>query len=186
MSAYLDEEDKDLLPAGVTVSHIMRASAIIDGYCGREIGVKPYTERIPLTDAQRGHLSYYPVIELTEIKGRPKTGLMDNFFGLPTFEPITDISSVDIDKSIGSVQCGSSPFGMPFSELEVTYTSGWDPIPDAVKVACGMLAAKLLTRPDSNVKSKKDFDFTVEYFGTGTITPEIADMLAPYKQVSMR
>lgn len=56
MSRYLEVTDIDYVPAGVKLTEplIIRASAIIDGRCKREIGVKTYTERISLTDSQRG------------------------------------------------------------------------------------------------------------------------------------
>jgi hypothetical protein len=89
------------------------------------------TERIPLTEMMRGHLSYCPVLEVSALKGRPKYGLTgSNFFGPPPFEEIPDLSVLDVDKSIGSLWCGSSPFGSPYMELVVTYSSGWEPIPD--------------------------------------------------------
>ncbi|GGF72926.1 hypothetical protein GCM10010912_17660 [Paenibacillus albidus] len=187
MSQYLTLEDTDYVPAGTALALplIIRASAIIDGRCKREIGVTTYTERIPLTN-QRGHLSYYPVKEVTAVKGRAAYGITgDNFFGAPEFTE-ADLSVLDVNKEIGSLLCGGSPFGAPYAELEVTYTSGWDPIPDKVKVACGLIVAQLSGNPDTNVKSKKDFDFSIEYFGNDMITPEIADLLSEYQHRSFR
>ncbi|MFB5761109.1 hypothetical protein [Paenibacillus medicaginis] len=188
MSQYLEITDTGFVPPGVKLTEalIIRASAIIDGRCRREIGVTNYTERIPLTDQQRGHLSYYPVIEVKEVKGRPKQGLMGNFFGPPGFESISDISTIDIDKDIGTVWCGYSSFGSEYEELEVTYTSGWDTIPDKVKVACGLIIGQLVGNPNTNVKSKKDFDYSIEYFGNSMITPEIADLLSEFEHRSFR
>lgn len=187
MSQYLATTDTDYVPAGaaLTLPLIVRASAIIDGSCRREIGVKEYTERIPLTN-QRGHLSYYPVKEITEVKGRAAYGITgDNFFGAPGFVE-ADISTLDVDKEIGAVICGGSPFGVPYAELEVTYTSGWNPIPDKVKVACGLLIAQLSGSSNPNVKMRKDVDSTIEYFGNDMITPEIADLLSEYQHRSFR
>lgn len=187
MSQYLTIADTDYVPAGVSLNIplIIRASAIIDGRCKREIGVTTYSERIPLTD-QRGHLSYYPVKDVTEVKGRTAYGITgDNFFGVPGFAE-TDLSALDVDKEIGAVLCGGSPFGTPYDELEVTYTSGWDPIPDKVKVACGLLIAQLSSSSSSNVKMRKDVDSTIEYFGNDMITPEIADLLSEYQHRSFR
>lgn len=187
MSQYLTTNDTDYTVTGValTVPLIIRASAIIDGRCKREIGVTTYTERIPLTD-QRGHLSYYPVKDVMGVKGRAAYGITgDNFFGSPGFTD-ADLNSLDVDKEIGAVLCGGSPFGAPYAELEVTYTSGWDPIPDKVKVACGLLIAQLSGSANSNVKMKKDVDSTIEYFGNDMITPEIADLLSEYQHRSFR
>lgn len=187
MSQYLTTADTDYVPAGavLTLPLIIRASAIIDGHCMREIGVKSYTERIPLTD-QRGHLSHYPVKEITMLKGRAAYGITgDNFFGAPGFVE-ADLSVLDVDREIGTVMCGGSPFGAPYAELEVTYTSGWDPIPDKVKVACGLLVSQLIGNSNSNVKMRKDVDSTIEYFGNDMITPEIADLLSEYQHRSFR
>ncbi|MEC0241985.1 hypothetical protein P4H66_19465 [Paenibacillus dokdonensis] len=184
MSQYLslEDEDKKYFPDGVvpTLALIIRASSIIDGHCKREIAVKSYTERIPLTN-QRGHLSYYPVVIVDEIRGRASHGWTgDNFFGPPQLEDM-DVSALDLDKQIGTVICGSSPFGAAYNEIEVTYTSGWVTIPDKVKVACGLLVGLLAANPNSNVKSKKDFDFSIEYFSRNIITPEISDLLSEYE-----
>ncbi len=187
MSQYLELTYTDYVPVGVvlTVPLIIRASAIIDGYCKREIGVKSYTERVPLTN-QRGHLSYYPVKEVTDIKGRATHGITgDNFFGPPGFTAV-DLSSLDVEKEIGTLTCSNSMFGAPYAEMEITYTSGWDTIPDKVKVACGILIGLLSANPNSNVKSKKDFDMSIEYFGNDMITPEIAVLLSEYQIRSFR
>lgn len=182
MSKYLAIDETDYVPAGIKLndSLIIRASAIIDAYCKREIAVKSYTERVPLTEQQRGHLSYSPVIEITALKGRPKFGWTgDNLFGSPQFQDM-DLSVLDVDKEIGSFYCGGSLFGAPYTEIEATYTSGWAPIPDKVKVACGLIIAKLANNVNPNVKAKKDFDFSIEYFGSKLVTDEIADLLSEY------
>lgn len=187
MSQYLTVDEIQYFPTGTapTEGLIIRASAIIDGYCKRAISVSTYTERIPLTNG-RGHLSYYPVVKIDEVKGRASYGLTgDAFFGTPGFEPV-DPNYIDIDKEIGTVWCGSNLFGSPYTELEVTYSSGWDPIPEKVKVACGLLVGQIASNPNSNVKSKKDFDFSIEYFGGGMINPEISDLLSEYALRSFR
>ncbi|MDB5053280.1 MAG: hypothetical protein JWM44_1330 [Bacilli bacterium] len=192
---YLTTSDTDYVSPGVTLttSLIIRASAIIDGYCKRSLDVTSYTERVPLTDYQnmnsyqRGHLSYYPVIDVTLVKGRPLYNILSgNIFGPPPFEPINDLSILDIDKNIGNFICGFNIFGVPYSELEVTYTSGWAVIPEAVKVACGMIASQLANNANPNVKAKKDLDSAIEYFGNSMVTPEIADLLSLYILRSFR
>lgn len=186
MSQYLETADTAYVSPGIVLTNelIIRASAIIDGYCRREIGVKTYKERIPLNN-QRGHVSYYPVIDVTSAQGRAGQGIMGNFFGQSSFEPI-DPANIDIDKSIGTVWCGQSPFGSPFVELEIEYTSGWVTIPEKVKVACGMIISQLAANQNPNVKTKKDFDFTIEYFGNSMVTPEIADLLSEFRIMFMR
>jgi hypothetical protein len=190
MSQYLttDAADAGFFPPGVTpdVSMIIRASALIDGYCKRSIGVKSYTERIRLTDTQRGHLTYAPVVQVEAAMGRPQYGIMGSFFGPPPFEDIADLGTLDVDPSTGSLVCGYSMFGSAYVELEVTYTSGWDPIPDNVKTASGMLMAQLSSNPNANVKSKKDFDYTIEYFGASMVTPEVAGLLSEYVLMTFR
>jgi hypothetical protein len=188
MSAYLMVDETDYVPQGITLTNslIIRASSIIDAYCKREIGVKSYTERIPLTEQGKGHLSFYPVIAVTEVKARPKFGWTgDLFFGPPSFETI-DVNALDVDKSIGFVTLGISPYGAPYVELEVTYTSGWEPIPDKVKVACGLIIAKLANNVNPNVKAKKDFDFSIEYFGPKIVTDEIDELLSEYVHRPLR
>jgi hypothetical protein len=189
MSEYIQVADTKYVSSGPTLSAslILRASAIIDGYCKRKITVESYTERVPLTDQQRGHLSYYPVVDLTSLKGRPKYHLTGNdFFGPPQFEVISDLTILDVDHNIGTVWCGHSLFGAPYTELEITYESGWATIPDNVKVACGMIIDQLVNSNNSNVKAKKDFDSSIEYFGNKMITPEIADLLSEYVLRSFR
>lgn len=188
MSQYLDINDVDYVPAGtkLTLPLIIQASALIDGYCNRKIEVTSYTERVPLTELQRGHLSYYPVVDISTLQGRPRHGLFPtSFFGPPQFENI-DLALLDVDKSIGSLWCGISPFGSPYAELEVTYTSGWDPVPEKVKVACGQLVYQLASNTNPNVKAKKDFDLSIEYFGNDLLTPAIRNLLDEYRLQSFR
>ncbi|MMZ67024.1 hypothetical protein D1872_295650 [compost metagenome] len=109
----------------------------------------------------------------------------ENFFGAPEFE-VVDPASIDVDKQIGTVICGGNLFGAPYSELEITYSSGWETVPEKVKVACGLIAGQISTNPNSNVKSKKDFDYSIEYFGGGMINPEVADLLSEYVLRSFR
>lgn len=187
MSRYLTAEDTDFLPGGKepNLATIIRASALIDAECRREIGLKTYVDRVSLTNGH-GHLTYAPVQSVIAVRGRPAYGLTgDSFFGAPELTEIPT-NSLDVNRETGSFSCNGSAFGIPYTELEVEYTSGYDPIPEAVKVACGLLIEKLSAGFDQNVKLKKDFDFTIEYFGGGLVTPEIADLLAPYKLVSFR
>lgn len=186
MTQYLELDDSSYVSEGVVLTNtlILRASAIIDGYCQREIGLKTYKERIPLNN-QRGHVSYYPVEEVLSLQGRAIQGLMGNFFGIPTFEVI-ELSNIDIDKSIGTVWCGQSPFGSSYAELEIEYTSGFEVIPEKVKVACGLLVSQLASNQNPNVKTKKDFDYAIEYFSNNIVTPEIANLLSEYKLRSFR
>ncbi|MCY9593726.1 hypothetical protein PC41400_21605 [Paenibacillus chitinolyticus] len=196
MSAYLTLADTDYVSPSVTLNQslIVQASSIIDGLCRRSLEVTSYTERIPLVDSlpggsgyQRGHLTYFPVVAIISAKGRPQyNALSGNFFGPPGFEDIADLSVIDVDKQTGSVACGFNPFGSPYSELEVTYTSGWEVIPDAIKAACGLFINQLAANPNANVKSKKDFDFSIEYFGNSYVTPDIADLLRPFILHSFR
>ncbi|OPA77463.1 hypothetical protein BVG16_13490 [Paenibacillus selenitireducens] len=182
MSTYLTIDDSDYVANGVqlTMPLIIRASAIIDGVCKRSIAITSYTERVPLTDNQRGHLSYYPVNDVTAVRGRPTHGITGiDIFGPPTFQDVsTDI--LDVDKPIGTLWCGYSLFGVPYSELEVTYTSGWEDIPEKVKVACGLIINQLASNPNPNVKAKKDFDLSIEYFSRNMVTPEISELLSEY------
>lgn len=187
MSQYLTVDETEYFPSGSIPSDslIKRASAIIDGYCKRSISVSTYTERIHLTNG-RGHLSYYPVVNVDEVKGRAEYGLTGgNFFGVPGFETV-ELLSIDVDKQIGTIFCGGNLFGTPYAELEVTYSSGWETVPDKVKIACGLLVGQLVNNPNSNVKSKKDLDFSIEYFGGGMINPEIADLLSEFTLRSFR
>ncbi len=186
MSQYLDLNDTSFVGPRIVLTEalIERASAIIDGYCRREIGVKTYKERIPLTNL-RGHVSFYPVVEVLSAEGRSSQGIMGGFFGPPSFVPV-DLSTIDMDKPIGAVWCGHYNFGSPMSELEIEYTSGWEETPQKVKVACGMLINQLAENANPNIKSKKDFDFSIEYFGNNLVTPEIANLLAEYRIIFMR
>jgi len=188
MSRYLTAENTDFLPAGMDLpspATVIRASALIDAECRREIGLKTYTERVPLTTGY-GHLTYKPIREIVAVRGRAAYGLTgDNTFGVPELAEIP-LTSLDVNRETGSFSCVGSAFGIPYTELEVEYVSGYDPIPDNVKVVCGMLIEKMAAGYDQNVKLKKDFDFTIEYFGNSLLTAEMCDLLAPYKVISFR
>lgn len=187
MSAYLQSTDTDYVREGVqlTPSLILRASSLIDSYCKREIGMKGYKERISLNESLHGHLSYFPVKEVVSVKGRLKHGLVDNFFGTPSLADIST-DSVDVNPDTGAIRGCCSAFGIPYVELEVTYNSGWEPIPEKVKVACGMLVEQLSATINPNVKSMKDVDSSIEYFGNKLITEEIESLLSEYRLFSYR
>jgi hypothetical protein len=132
-------------------------------------------------------MSYTPIKSLDSLKGRPKyNAITGNVFGPPQFETISDLSILDYDPRVGNFIVGFNIFGVPYVELEATYQSGYTTIPDEVKVACGLIIAQLAKGNDGGVKSKKDFDFAIEYFGSSMVTPEVESLLAPYIHHPMR
>lgn len=128
---------------------IKHAGTLIDGYCQRTLSVSPYSERVRLNRDGYAHLTYYPVVEIESIKGKPEPttvqfGVPVGIWGPPQWEDIS--TYYDLYKETGKIWIPT--VSVHYSEIEVEYTSGYDPIPEDVKQICGMLVGALWQRQD--------------------------------------
>lgn len=183
--AYLTPIELDQYTSPVTIPDsqksilINQASNLIDSYCRRTLTVQTFTETIPLNEANMGRLRYTPITEITTVEAR--YALEYNPFGAEIF-PVTweTVTSYDYNPDNGRIWLPSGLVPVAYQEARVTYKSGYATIPEAVKLACGMLVVQLKTRRPG-VISLRDENTVVQYASETLITPEIANLLAPYR-----
>ena len=186
------------LAPDMTDDWITVASALIDSYCRRtSLAVMQYTERVRLTaGAQSLRLSYLPLVNqspntlpLISVRARysrPRRG--------EDAQPDQDIWTafslpgtwIDVDPKLldttsdGNLTLPLTAFGLPFSELEVSYTAGLAVIPDAVKSACALIVKNAQSTSGMNVKSSRIDMMQVQYFSDQLVDATVRTLLRPW------
>jgi hypothetical protein len=188
------------LTAETSDDWITMASALMEAHCRRpSLLVTQYVERMRLTSgSQSVRLSYRPLAvaagaasALVGVRvryGRPRRGeLVDEFrqqvvwaFGLPGSWTSLDVTTVDVNETIGELTFPVNFLGLDYNEVEVTYTSGLSVVPDAVKVACVQIVKNAQATPSVNVKQTKMDTMWMQYFGSSLIDPQVQMLLKPY------
>lgn len=80
----------------------------------------------------------------------------------------------------GELSVPQHPLGLGFNEIEVTYTAGFAPVPDAVKCACAQIARNAQATPALNVRASGIERMQMEYFADSLLDQSIRELLAPY------
>jgi hypothetical protein len=188
------------LPADTTDDWITMASGLIDSYCHRtSLNPTQYEERLRMSaGAQTVRLSYLPLVAVTPNTSplisvqarysRPRRGEMIEpayehiawVFGLPGSWSTLNIANVDYALNTGEITFPMNILGLPYNEVDVTYTAGLATIPYTVQVACAQIVKNAQTTPGLNVKSSKIDTMQMEYFSNSLIDPQVAAMLRPY------
>jgi hypothetical protein len=102
------------------------------------------------------------------------------FFGLPSSWVDLNPGDVDLCCSTGELTLPINPLGLGFSELEVAYTAGVDPIPDAIKTACAQIVRNAQATPALNVRLGRIDRMQLEYFSGQLVDETVRTLLAPY------
>ncbi len=200
--AYLQPADYPNygLPVSTTADWITAATALINSYCGRpDLNVIQYTERLRLTSgAQTVLLSYLPLTPLSpattplvSISGRyakPRRGELPNTplseivwaFSLPGQWTAIDPSTVDIDANTGELTLRWNVLGLPYNEVEVTYTAGLATIGDDVKSACAQIVRNAQATPALNASMSRIDTMQVKYFSSSLVDETVQAWLNPY------
>lgn len=193
------------LDAGVTGDWITAASSMIDSYCRRpSLNPTQYTERLRLVaGSQTVRLSYLPLVPIAPATlpfvsiqaryGRPRRGQAEYplqqeiawAFSLPGAWTAVDPATVDFVAETGEVVFPLNIFGLPYNEVEVTYTAGLNSLPDAVMVACAQIVKNAQATPGLNVKSSKVDTLQLQYFSGSLIDPVVQALLKPWVAVRM-
>jgi hypothetical protein len=200
--AYLEPADYPNygLPAGTTADWITAATALINSYCRRpDLNIIQYIERLRVTvGAQTVRLSYLPLAPLAPattplvgIEGRyarPRRGELPQ-------EPLVDIawafslpgqwtaivpSLVDFDPANGELTLPWNVLGLPYNEVQVTYTAGLATIGDDVKSACAQIVRNAQATPALNASMSKIDTMQVKYFSSSLIDETVQAWLNPY------
>ena len=163
------------LASDTTDDWITVASALIDSHCRRtSLNPTQYVERLRLTEgSQTVRLSFLPLaaiapatssfVSIQARYARPRRGQMIYpmqetiawAFGLPGAWTQVDPSTVDFVDATGELIFPMNVLGIPYNEVEVTYTAGLSTIPDAVKASCALIVKNAQNTPGLNVKSNK-------------------------------
>jgi hypothetical protein len=188
------------LDATTAESWVTAASALIDAHCRRStLGVAQYVERARLSaGCITTRLTFLPLavaeLQLSAIsKLRVRYGAVRRSessgdlasdvaaaFGLPGTWTEFPASAVDVDALSGELTIPTNPLGLSFNEIEVTYTAGLSPIPDAVKVACAQIVRNAQAMPALNVRSNSLDRMHMEYFSDSLLDANVRKLLAQY------
>jgi hypothetical protein len=187
---------------------VTAASTIIDAHCRRDsLAPAQYQERIRVRpDRNTVRLTYLPLITvqpatspLVTLRARyapPRRGewpLCDwqsavadvglsvaYFFGLSSSWVDLRAGDVDLCCATGELTLPSNALGLGFSEVELAYTAGVDPIPDSIKAACAQIVRNAQATPALNVRLGKIDRMQLEYFSGRLVDETAQSLLAPY------
>jgi hypothetical protein len=200
--AYLDSTEYESygLAADTTDDWVTLASGMIDAYCRRpSVLATQYVERMRIVEgSQTVRLSYLPLLAvapattpLLTVRGRytrPRRGeiwpvgldAIAYAFSLPGAWTQVDPASIDFVFDTGELTLPYNVLGLPYSEVEVTYTAGCAAVPDAVKIACVQLVKNAQATPGINVKASKMDTMWMQYFSNSLIDTQVQQLLRPY------
>jgi hypothetical protein len=200
--AYLEPADyaNHGLPAGTTGDWITAATALINSHCRRpDLNLVEYIERMRLTTgAQTVLLSYLPlaplapatspIVSINGRYGRPRRGEILNepmseivsVFALPGQWTAIDPTLVDFDSATGELTLPWNVLGLPYNEVQVTYTAGLATIGDDVKSACAQIVRNAQATPALNASMSKIDTMQVKYFSSSLIDETVQKWLKPY------
>lgn len=188
------------LSPDVTDDWITVASAMIDAHC-RRVSLNPtqYTERLRLVEGSQtvrlSHLPLAPIAPATSplvsVQARyakPRRGqtvypLQEEVlwaFSLPGSWTTVDPTTVDFVADTGELVFPLNIMGLPYNEVEVTYTAGLATIPDAVLSACALIVKNAQATPGMNVKMSRMDTMQMQYFSSSLIDATVQQLLAPW------
>jgi len=188
------------LPAGTTPDWVTAATALINSYCRRpDLNVVQYQERLRLVSgAQTAVLSYLPLAPLgsatsplLSIQARygivrrgeaTEVPLIDAVlaFSLPGQWTAIDVTTVDYAVDTGELTLPWNVLGLPYNEIDVTYTAGLAVIGDDVKTACAQIVRNAQAQPALNVAKSRVDTLQMEYFSGSLLDETVKTLLRPY------
>jgi hypothetical protein len=201
---YLQPSEYELygLETTTALSWVTAASAIVDAHCRRvTLAVNQYTERLRTNSGQRPvRLTYLPlnpvvpaISPIVSARGRfatPRRGELEYeemvwdaalAFGIPGTWAEVNVPDLDVFLETGEVTLPVNVLGWTFTEIEIVYTAGLAPFPDAVKVACAQLVKNAQATPALNVKRNVLPDrMQLMYFSDSLLDETVQALLAPY------
>ena len=200
--AYLETTEYESygLAPDTTDDWAVLASGMIDAYCRRpSVLATQYVERMRIVEgSQTVRLSYLPLVAvapatnpLLTVRGRYTrqrrgelwpVGLdaVAYAFSLPGAWTQVDPTSIDFMPDTGELTLPYNVLGLPYSEVEVTYTAGCAAVPVPVKIACAQLVKNAQATPGLNVKSSKMDTMQMQYFSNSLMDAQVQQLLRPY------
>ncbi|MFZ1129525.1 MAG: hypothetical protein WBV31_04330 [Terriglobales bacterium] len=201
---YLQPAEYELygLEATTALSWVTAASAIVDAHCRRvTLAVNQYTERMRTENGRRPvRLTYLPlnpvapatsaIVSARARYATPRRGELEYeevmwdaamAFGIPGTWVDLNVADLDVFLETGEVTLPVNALGWTFTEVEIAYTAGLNPFPDAVKVACAQLVKNAQATPALNVKRNVLPDrMQLMYFSDSLLDETVQSLLAPY------
>jgi hypothetical protein len=188
------------LTAETADAWVVAAGAMIEAYCRRpSLIAQSYVERLRVGRARHTvRLSYGPLVSVESVRARfsrrPDVGLLgawgegEFLMGSGVAEAfciagkwiVVDVSTLDVDTVLGEVRLPWNLLGVPYSEVEVTYTAGLADVPVAVKVACAQIVKNAQATPGLNVKSSRVDTLQMQYFSDSLMDSQVRALLQPY------
>ena len=181
---------------------VAAASAIVDAHCRRpSLAITQYSERLRMMVGSNAvRLSYLPLMAVSPAtspiilaKARfalPRRGERDVLdelaeavacaFSLPGTWSEMDVNTIDVSPETGEITFPVNVLGIPFNEVEISYTGGFAEIPDVVKFACAQLVRNAQATPALNVRAGMLDRMQMEYFSDSLLDETIRRLLAPF------
>ena len=199
---YLDVSEYEAygLDVATPAAWITAASAVLDAHCRRpSLAVTQYEERLRLLpESNTARLSYLPLapnaegrailgvrarygqLRRGESPSNDLAGTVARTFALPGTWIEFDPETVEVCAASGEITLPVNVLGLPFGEIEVTYTAGLPTIPETVKVACAMVVRNAQATPALNVRAGSLDRLHLEYFSDSLLDETVRLLLAPY------
>jgi hypothetical protein len=188
------------LPDSTTADWMTAASSLINTYCRRpDLNIAQYTERMRLVDAaQCVRLSYLPLAPLGDAASpivsaqaryaKPRRGEIPEqpmwdiawAFALPGQWTALDATQLDCDARTGELTLRPNVMGLPYNEIEVTYTAGLAQIGDDIKCACAQIVRNAQAQPALNASRSKIDTMQMQYFSSSLLDDTVRAWLRPY------
>ena len=188
------------LTAETSDDWITMASVLMDSYCQRTtLNPAQYVERLRLTAGARTVLlsnlplvvvapATIPLVSLLARFAAPRRGELPQTmaeeigaaFSLPGSWTTVDVTTVDYFSDTGEMTLTQHILGLPYNEVEVTYTAGLATLPDAVKVACAQIVKNAQATPAFNVQKTKMDTMQMQYFSDSLLDDQVRSLLRPY------
>jgi hypothetical protein len=91
-----------------------------------------------------------------------------------------DPSQVDFDPNTGELMLPWNLLGLPYNEVQVTYTAGLATIGDDVMAACAQIVRNAQATPALNASMSKIDTMQMKYFSSSLIDETVQAWLKPY------
>lgn len=189
------------LEAATDVAWVTAASSVMDAHCRRStLGVAQFQERLRIMGGRNTvRVTYLPLAvvapattSVVSARGRytmPRRGEwvfsemtseIAYAFGLPG--TWTNLNAADLEACAesGEITLPVNALGLGFSEIELIYMAGLDPLPNVVKAACAQLVKNAQATPALNVKMGRLDRMRMDYFSDTLVDASVRSMLAPF------
>lgn len=110
----------------------------------------------------------------------PSLAEIAGMLGLPGQWTPIDPSLVDADPNTGELTLPWNLYGLPYNEVQVTYTAGLAVIGDDVKSACAQIVRNAQATPALNASRTKLDTMWIQYFSSSLLDDTVKAWLKPY------